>query len=331
MEPGRADHQLTAIFTLPSLHSRGIMNNQASSLLRLVTSAFSGLSLTPIRTKIYRKPVIAYPRPLPPFKIRPEANKYRYKPILPPDGRYTTKPLKIQKLGGRDPETGRRVVATIGGGNKNKFRWIDYTRHAPEGETIEEKVYLVRYDPLNTFLIALVARGGFRRWIPAAEFTKPGDIIKTINVLPKNPVRVQEGEAWPLGAMPPGTIISNVERIVGEGGYYCKYAGGHAVVGRRMDNMIVVRLASKKEVALDERCMAVVGKTSNTDHIKINLLVPQRVRWLGRRPRSGAWHRKDGYCGRKPKKPKPIQFIYSNLKVKGEEEPQTLELNRLDS
>src|SRR5437763_28851 len=62
-------------------------------------------------------------RPPLPGRIMPEPNKYRYLPILPPDGRYTTKPLPIRKLGGRDPETGRVVVRTIGGGNKKMFRW----------------------------------------------------------------------------------------------------------------------------------------------------------------------------------------------------------------
>lgn len=303
---------------------------QSTALFADVLARFSRINLTPVRHSVYRKPIIGYPRPLPPFRIRPEPNKYKYDVIYPADGRYTTKPLPIQKLGGRDPVTGRVVVKTIGGGNKKVFRWIDFTRHAPEGETIEEKVYLVRYDPLNTFLIALVARGGHRRWIPAGENTKPGDIIKTINIIPKNPVRVAEGDAWPLGAIPPGTTVTNVERIVGEGGFYGHYAGGSATVGRRIDNMIVVRLASKKEVALDERCMAVVGKASNTEHIKIDRLCPQRSRWLGNRPRSGAWHRKDGYCGRKIRPPKPLQFVYSNLKAKGETLPSPLELNRLE-
>jgi large subunit ribosomal protein L2 len=254
------------------------------------------------------------PRPPAPFKKSPEPNKYRYKEIYPPDGRYTTKPMYIQKLGGRDPETGRVVVKTAGGGNNKKFRWVDFKRHAPEGETIEEKVYHIRYDPIHTYLIALVANGGHRRWIIASENMKPGDIIKTTNIIPKNPIRVQEGDAWPLGAMPPGTLIHNIEEKVGEDQYSCQFAGAHAAVGRRIGNMIVVKLPNKKEVALDERCMATVGKASNTEHHLRNLLCPQRLRWLGRRPVSGHWHRKDGYCGKKLHPPKPLQFIYSENK-----------------
>lgn len=100
------------------------------------------------------------PRPLPYGVTRPEPNKYNWIPIYPPDGKYTTMPLKIQKLGGRDPVTGRVVVKTIGGGNKKYFRWIDYSREAnPDGTPKEEKVYQIRYDPLRTTKLALIAGG----------------------------------------------------------------------------------------------------------------------------------------------------------------------------
>ena len=256
-------------------------------------------------------------------KPYPEPFKYRYQEILPPDGRYTTKPMYIRKLGGRDPETGRVVVRTIGGGNKKNFRWVDFTRHAPEGQTIEEKVYHIRYDPIHTYLLALVANGGYRRWIIAGENMKPGDIIKTTNIIPRNPIRVDEGDAWPLGAMPPGTLVHNIEKTVGGNEYFGQYAGAHATVGRRIGNMIVVKLPSKRDVALDERCMAVVGKASNTEHHLRNKLCPQRNRWLGNRPHSGLWHRKDGYCGRKLHPPKPLLYIYSEAKreVKDPEVP----------
>lgn len=203
------------------------------------------------------------------------------------------------------------VVRTIGGGNKKKFRWIDNKRHAPEGETIEEKIYNVRYDPLNTFLIALVASGGHKRWIIAGENMKPGDIIKTTNIIPRNPVRVSEGDAWPLGAIPPGTLVHNVEQLEGEGGFYNRVAGGWSEVVRRMGNLIVIKHSDKREIALSERCMATIGKASMTEHATYNDLIPQRIRWKGKRQHSGLWHRKDGYCGRKVRPPKPLQIIDS--------------------
>ncbi|KAI1301317.1 39S ribosomal protein L2, mitochondrial [Halotydeus destructor] len=254
---------------------------------------------------------MGHPRPLPQGKLRPLPNKYGWIPILPKDGLYTTKPLPIQKLGGRDPETGRVVVRTIGGGNKKNYRWIDLKRHAPEGETVEEKVYIVRYDPLRSPLIAMVANGGHKRWIIASENMKPGDIVKTTNIIPRKPIRVEEGDTWPLGAIPPGTLIHCVEQIVGEGAHYALVAGSSCEVMRRMGKMIVVKLHLKNEVALDERCMATVGRCSNTEHNTINLLIPQRMRWKGKRMNSGLWHRKDGYCGRKIKPMKPLQIFDS--------------------
>ena len=102
------------------------------------------------------------PRKLPPNIQKPESSKYNWVPIYPPDGKYTIQPLKIKKLAGRDPVTGRVVVKTLGGGNKKYFRWIDYERSVnPDGSPREEKVYKVRYDPLRTTKLALVAGGIF--------------------------------------------------------------------------------------------------------------------------------------------------------------------------
>jgi large subunit ribosomal protein L2 len=90
----------------------------------------------------------------------PEPNKYNWIPIYPPDGKYTIMPLKIQKLAGRDPETGRVVVRTLGGGNKKYFRWIDYNKTPlDDGSVREEKVFNIRYDPLRSSKLALVGGG----------------------------------------------------------------------------------------------------------------------------------------------------------------------------
>lgn len=235
-------------------------------------------------------------------------------------------PLQIQNLGGRDPVTGRVAVRTIGGGNKKKYRWVDHTRHAPEGESVEEKVYNIRYDPLSTYLLALVARGGHKRWIMATENMKPGDVITTTNIIPRNPVRVKEADAWPVGAIPPGTLVHNVERIPGEGGHLSQYAGASMEVSRRMGKLIVLKTPHKTEIAVDEHCMAVVGKCSNTEHNTVNLLCPQRSRWKGIRPQSGLWHRKDGYCGRKIRPPKPLQIITAQSLQKKEQIIQPLHI-----
>ena len=218
-------------------------------------------------------------------------------------------------MGGRSPTTGRVVVKTLGGGNKKYFRWTDYFHQAPENETIEEKVFKVRYDPWHTNLIALVARGGHKRWIVASENMKPGDIIKTINVIPRNPVEAFEGEIRPIGALRPGTLVHNLEKYPGEGGYFARAAGTSCEIVRRMGSNVVIKAPSGSEFALNERCMAAIGKVSNPDHYTINRTCPQRSRWLGYRPRSGCHHKKDGYCGRKLRPPKPLKIIDAKDKV----------------
>ena len=317
------------------------MNRIMSTTITLLKSCRISMLLdvpavlsVPVRERHFMKKITGCKgdtRPKDPRKPVPEPNKYRYLPILPADGRYTTRPLKCRHLGGRDPVTGRVVVRTIARGNKKNFRWIDHKRHAPAGETIEEKVYLIRYDPLNTFLIALVARGGFRRWIMASENMKPGDIIRTHNIMPRNPIRVKEADAYPIGAMPPGTLVHNLEKIVGEGGSEMHFYGACAEIGKRIGKMIVVKMPWKAEIALDERCMAVVGRGSNVDHGLINLLCPQRARWKGKRPSSGLWHRKDGWCGRKCHPPKPLQYFYSDLKIGTQKKTEKLDTHILSN
>jgi len=258
-------------------------------------------------------------RPLPEGVIKPEGRIYGWRPVYPEDGKYTTRPLPIIKLGGRDPETGRVVVRTIGGGHKKKFRWVDYKREGPEdGSTLEERVLLVRYDPCRTARIALVASGDHKRWIIASEHTKVGDIVKTSAVIPRIPVRPVDGDAYPIGALPISTLIHNFEWSPGSGGCFCRAAGSSAQYIRKIENKCLVQLPSKRQILLDEKCMAVVGKVSNINHGSIPIGSPNRLRWLGKRPRSGLWHRKDGYCGRKIHPPKSILDLLAPREKKPE-------------
>lgn len=246
-------------------------------------------------------------RPVPEGVTPPEPKKYGWRPVYPEDGKYTTRPLPIIKLGGRDPETGRVVVRTIGGGHKKKFRWVDFKREGPaDGSTLEERVMLVRYDPCRTAHIALVATGDHKRWIIATHNVKAGDIIRTSAVIPRLPVNPVNGDAYPIGALPISTVIHNIEDRPGSGAIFCRAAGASAQIIKKMDNKCLIQLADKRQVLLDEKCMVVVGKVSNVNHGSIPVGSPNRLRWLGKRPRSGLWHRKDGYCGRKIHPPKSI-------------------------
>ncbi|XP_076357380.1 mitochondrial ribosomal protein L2 [Tachypleus tridentatus] len=247
-------------------------------------------------------------RPLPWYVPKPTPRIYGWKSILPSDGKYTTKPLPVVKLGGRVPETGRVAVRTLGGGHKKLYRWVDNKRHGPTvGQPVEEKVFHVRYDPCRTAKIALVASGSNKRWILATDGVKTGDILRTTGHIPRIPVRPKEGDAHPLGALPIGTLIHSIEVVPGKGGLFCRAAGSCAQLLRKVDKFCIVQLPSKQEISLPEECMAVVGRVSNIDYNKKPIGSANRNRWLGRRPRSGWWHRKDGYCGRKIKPLPPVK------------------------
>lgn len=254
------------------------------------------------------------PRPRPPGEKPPLPSIYGWYPILPKDGKYTIKPLPVQKLGGRDPETGRVVVKTIGGGRKLEYRWVINDRSGPkEGPPLEEKVFEIREDFCRTAHIALVGSGDKLRWILAHANMKVGDIIKSSSHIPRNAIRANEGDAHPLGALPIGTKVHNIEKYPGKGGNYCKSAGASAEILKKVDDQVIIRLPSKEQVSLKQECIAVVGQVSNIDHGKIPIGSAQRLRWLGKRQRSGQWHRKDGYCGRKIHPPKPLKVISEPL------------------
>ncbi|KAM3965633.1 mitochondrial ribosomal protein L2 [Aphomia sociella] len=223
---------------------------------------------------------------------------------------YTVKPLEVTNLAGRDPVTGRIVAKGIGGGIKHKYHWIDWFRNGPtEGPPQEEKVIQIMEDGCRTAHIALVAVGDKLKYILATENMKAGQIIKTSRELPRIPVRANEGDAYLLGALPTGTVVHCIEKEPGRGGLYIHAAGTSGVILRKQDDRVIVQMPSKRQFSFDQYCMAVVGRLSNVDHGSTPIGSPQRNRWLGNRPRSGLWKRKDGRHGRKIKPPKPVKFI----------------------
>lgn len=143
----------------------------------------------------------------------------------------------------------------------------------------------------------------------ATEGMKVGDIIRTHSHIPRNPVRPTIGDAYPMAALSVGTQIHNIEIKPGEGAKFCLAAGSSAEIVARTTKSVVFKLSHGDQYKVEGTCMAVVGQMSNAGHQYVELWCPQRKRWLGKRPRSGLWHRKDGYCGRKIKPPKPLRDL----------------------
>lgn len=122
-------------------------------------------------------------------------------------------------------------------------------------------------------------------------------------------MRPNEGDAYPLGALPVGTAVHCVERTPGKPFHFMRAAGVMGTILRKFDDNVVVLNGKKEEWAFNQNCMATVGRVSNVGHADVKLGSHQRARELGYRPRSGLWQRKSGRHGRKIKPIPPMRFM----------------------
>jgi len=230
---------------------------------------------------------------------------------------YTTECLPWNYTKGLDPVTRHRSNFKVGEGVRRFYRMVDYTRNVPAGENspFVERVLDIIDDETRNPYIALVANGNFKRYILASENMKVGDLVKTYNEIPKNPVQAFEGDAYPIGALAVGTVFHNLEKHPGKGGYYAIQAGGYGTVIKKEGDRVIVSMYKKKrtyaivhnkEISVDERCMATVGRVSNVNYHLIPIGSATMLRKLGYRPRSGLWQLKDGRYGRRIHPPPPL-------------------------
>ncbi|VDD86466.1 unnamed protein product [Enterobius vermicularis] len=234
-------------------------------------------------------------------------------------GKYTHEPLRINRLGGRDPETGRKVNQHIGGGVKFDYYMIDFHRRGPneEGKTYDERVIEVRRDPNRTSHIALVAGKEGKRWILATENMRAGQIISTSCHIPRNPIIGVEGNAYPLGALAVGTLVNSVEKYPEiepvcfgrDTEVFIVSAGTCAEIVRHQGDFVVIRLPHKHEFSLHKECMATVGRLSHADFKDKIFGSAQMHRRFGYKMSSGLFHKKTGYYGRKIKPLPPVRKL----------------------
>lgn len=244
-------------------------------------------------------------------RVGPPGN-YRYRVKYPEDGKYTIKKLEIQKLGGRNPVTGRKVIQKVGGGSKQKFRWVDNLRIPkdwPEDKELVEKVIGVYYDPIRTSCLAMTGYGDKLRWQIATGNMKVGDLIRSTTEIPEMTVKPLEGNSHPLGALPVGTQICLVQYVPGEEKVMIKNGDESGQILSKSGDRVVIRSSDNLEYSLHQKCQCVVGRVSMHILKKIPIGSPNRMRWMGIRPASGYWQRKTGRFGRKIKKPPPVKEI----------------------
>ena len=195
---------------------------------------------------------------------------------------YKGKPVKAltegkHSNGGRG-NTGRITVRFRGGGHKRVLRNVDFKRREQLG--VAATVERIEYDPNRTAFIALINfPDGKQSYILAPQRLQPGD-----KVVAGESVDIKPGNAAPVGSMPVGTIVHNVELKIGKGGAIARSAGNYAQIVGRDQGYVTLRLNSGEQRLVHGQCFASVGAVSNPDHMNISLGKAGRNRWLGKRP-----------------------------------------------
>ncbi|CAF3068450.1 unnamed protein product [Rotaria socialis] len=224
--------------------------------------------------------------------------------------KYTTKPFETRKTGGNHPDTGRKEYRRVGGGLKKTWLWIDTMRQGPKsGPPLVERVIRIVNSDCHTAKAALIGHGNTLRYILATENLKVGDLVKTSGDIPKNPVKASEGDAYPVGALPTGTIVNCVEGYPGQGARYAMNAGTYATIMKRVDDRCILQLPTKHEISILEQCMVTVGRLSNVAHNEFVYGKAGATRLLGIRPKLGLFHKKTSRFGRRPFRARPILVI----------------------
>ena len=182
-----------------------------------------------------------------------------------------------RKSGGRT-NTGRMTMRYIGGGNKVKYRIIDFKRNKHD---IPATVKTIEYDPNRSSFIALVVyKDGEKRYIIAPEGIKVGqEIISGIQVAP------EVGNTLQIGNMPLGSVIHNIEMKPGKGAVICRSAGTYAQLAGKDGKYVIIKLPSGETRMILATCLATIGTVSNSEHNLVSKGKAGASRWVGRRPR----------------------------------------------
>ena len=182
----------------------------------------------------------------------------------------------LKKNAGRNKQ-GKITVRHQGGGNKIKYRVIDFKRDKLD---VPAKVAAIEYDPNRSAFIALLFYAdGEKRYILAPLDLKVGDTV----VAGEN-ADIKPGNALPMKNIPVGTLIHNIEIKPGKGGQLVRSAGAYAQLMGKEDDYAQVRMPSGEFRKIALNAMATIGTVGNTDHSNINYGKAGRVRHMGIRP-----------------------------------------------
>jgi len=183
----------------------------------------------------------------------------------------------LKKRGGRNNQ-GRITCRHRGGGSKRFLRILDFRR---DKLNIPAKVATIEYDPNRSARIALLHYAdGEKRYIIAPLDLKVGNVLMS-----GENVEIRPGNAMPLGKIPQGTMIHNVELKRGKGAQIARGAGTYAQLAAKEGEFGHVRLPSGEVRLVRLECYATIGQVGNLDHENISYGKAGKSRWLGRRPK----------------------------------------------
>jgi large subunit ribosomal protein L2 len=183
----------------------------------------------------------------------------------------------LGKSGGRDNH-GHISMRRRGGGHKRMYRIIDFKR---DKTGVTGVVREIEYDPNRSARIALIEYSdGEKRYILHPRGLKVGDAITS-----GAGSDVRTGNALPLGEMPLGTDVHNVELKIGKGGQLCRSAGMSAQVVAKEGDYVTLRMPSTEMRLVHGKCLATIGVVGNEEHELVAWGKAGKARWKGRRPR----------------------------------------------
>ena len=219
---------------------------------------------------------------MPTKKFKPMTAGTRFRSVSSFDEITTDTPEKsllepIKKTGGRNAH-GRVTSRRRGGGAHRAYRRIDFKRNK---FGVPGKVAEIEYDPNRSANIALIHYAdGEKRYILHPRELKQGD---TVVSGPGSDIRI--GNALPLGEIPLGTVVHNIELKTGQGGKMVRSAGNGAQVVAKEGDFVTLRMPSTEVRMVRKECMATIGQIGNIDHELQVYGKAGATRWRGRRPK----------------------------------------------
>lgn len=214
-------------------------------------------------------------------RYKPTSSARRFMTVSAYDEITTTKPERSlledqRKSGGRNAQ-GKITVRHIGGGNRRKYRIIDFKR---DKDGVPATVKTIEYDPNRSANIALLFyKDGAKRYILAPVGLNVGDVIVSGET-----ADIKAGNALKLENIPVGTMVHNIELQPGKGGQIARAAGMSAQLMAKEGKYAIVRMPSGEMRYIPVVCRATIGQVGNVEHEIVTVGKAGKTRHFGIRP-----------------------------------------------